>query len=94
MKRIVFHYQYKHYIYCITFIVDKSISCVEVFGQSSGDLRLTSSNSSGQGRLEMFYQSIWTPFTINGFDMYDADLACKKLGYKYASRYAIVGTFG
>ena len=55
---------------------------------------MTSSNSSGQGRLEMFYQSIWTPFTIDGFDMHDADLACKKLGYKYASRYAIVGTFG
>jgi len=26
--------------------------------------------------------------------MHDADLACRKLGYSYALRYAKVGTFG
>ena len=66
-------------------------------GQSSGDLRLypTSYYSSG-GRLEMYYSYSygWTPFTIAGFDMHDADLACKQLGYSYASRYAKVATLG
>ena len=38
------------------------------------------------------YTYTWTPFTIAGFDMHAADLACKKLGYSYASRYAKVGT--
>ena len=42
----------------------------------------------------MYYDYTWTPFTIAGFDMHDADLACKKLGYSYASRYANVGTLG
>ena len=36
----------------------------------------------------------WIPFTITGFDMQDADLACKKLRYSYASRYAKVGSLG
>ena len=64
-------------------------------GQSSGDLRLyTSKSYSSAGRLEMYYSSTWTPFTIDGFDMHQADLACKKLGYSYASRYENVDSLG
>ena len=85
----------------VTFYMVTGINCfcfvlyLGILGQSSGDLRLYPSNyySSG-GRLEMYYSSSygWIPFTITGFDMHDADLACKKLGYSYASRYAKVGT--
>ncbi len=46
------------------------------------------------GRLEIYYSYEWIPFTITGFDMHAADLACKSLGYTYASRYARVGTLG
>ena len=63
----------------------------DVFGVS---LRLSSSLSTSSGRLEMYYNSQWTPFTIVGFDMHDADLACKLMGYSYAQRYARVGYLG
>ena len=64
-----------------------------MFGVSTGALRLCSSSKS-YGRLEMYYSSQWNPFTITGFDMHDADLACRKLGYSYALTYAKVGSLG
>ncbi len=45
-----------------------------------------------EGRLEIYYSYEWIPFAITGFNMHAADLACKSLGYTYASRYARVGT--
>jgi len=42
----------------------------------------------------MYYRSQWTPFTIIGFNMHAADLACKELGYSCAARYANVGYLG
>ena len=63
--------------------------------KDNDDLRLFSySCSSGVGRLEMYYRNKWTPFCITDFDMHDADLACKKLGYIYANRYATVERLG
>ena len=59
----------------------------DVFGVS---LRLSSSSSSSSGHLKIYYSSQGTLFTIVGFDMHDADLACKSLGYSYAQRYANV----
>ncbi len=46
------------------------------------------------GRLEVYYSNQWIPFSITGFDMFAADLACKSLGYGFASRYARVGYLG
>ncbi len=73
-------------------------------GVQSQNLRLniysgTSSYSFGRnsfyfGRLEVSYSNQWIPFTIDGFDMHEADLACRWLGYGFASRYALVGTLG
>ncbi len=51
-------------------------------------------STTSYGRLEIYYSDEWIPFTINGFDMHAADLACKSLGYSYASRYGRVGFFG
>ncbi len=70
-----------------------------VIGTSSGDLRLVNYYSNGGGRLEVYqYVSrngyLWLPFRINSLSMHGADLACKKLGYSHASRYATVGTLG
>ena len=67
-----------------------------MFGVSTGALRLCSDDcaSKSYGRLEMYYGSQWNPFVITDFDMHDADLACRKLGYSYALAYAKVGTLG
>ncbi len=66
-------------------------------GVQSQSLRLyyySSTSSYSYGRLEVYYSYQWIPFTIDGFDMHDADLACRWLGYGFASRYALVGTLG
>ena len=73
--------------YCFLFL------CIGILCQRIGDLRLYSSYYS-EGRLEIYYSYTWTPFSITGFDMHEANLACKNLGYSYASRYAKVGTLG
>ncbi len=71
-----------------------------VIGKSSGDLRLDNYYSNDEGRLEVYQHVnyrigyLWMPFRINSLSMYGADLACKKLGYSHASRYATVGTLG
>ena len=67
--------------------------CVDVFNRciwSITETIIIFTSSSSSGRLKMYYSSQWTPFTIVGFDMHDADLACKSLGYSYAQRYANV----
>ncbi len=65
-------------------------------GVQSQSLRLYYSSTSSFffGRLEVYYSNQWIPFTIDGFDMHEADLACRWLGYGFASRYALVGTLG
>ena len=46
----------------------------------------------GQGRLDIYNNSKWIPFSVNHFSMQVADLACKNLGFIHASRYTTVGT--
>ncbi len=70
-----------------------------VFTVVQGARQLRLNHNSGithysSGRLEIYYYNEWIPFTMDGFNMQAADLACKSLGYKYASRCARVGTLG
>ncbi len=54
------------------------------------------SYSSG-GRLEIYYYRngyAWRPFCSTYFNSYDANLACRKLGFSRASRYGRVGSLG
>ena len=62
----------------------------------SQSLRLNYYSSIGHlfGRLEIYYLGEWIPFTINTFDMHEADLACRWLGYGFASSYATVAMPG
>ena len=48
----------------------------------------------GEGRLDIYNNSKWIPFSVNHFSMQVADLACKNLGFIYATNYATVGTLG
>ena len=35
-----------------------------------------------EGRLEMFYENVWKTICYNGFDIRNAHVACRQLGYK------------
>ncbi len=67
---------------------------------SGGRLRLVSngySNYPSSGRLEIYFYNYgysWMPFCNQYFNNYDADLACKKLGFVRASHYGRVGNLG
>ena len=53
-----------------------------LIAQGEGGLRLI--HGSQSGRLEIYHNSAWGTVCINGFDVYEADLACVQLGYLHA----------
>ena len=58
-----------------------------------GDLRLNGSSDMLTGRLEIL-SLLWRTVCIEGFDLYEADLACVGLGYQYADRVGTVAALG
>jgi len=68
---------------------------IEVSAQDEYELHLVSpSEKDDEGRLEIFYNSEWIPFSVDHFSMQVAELACQELGFSYASKYATVGALG
>ena len=67
------------------------IVCVSATALSAGDLRLAPDGPSGalDGRLEIFLNGTWGIVCADGLDLYEADIACRQLGFLYADR---VGT--
>lgn len=46
------------------------------------------------GRLEILLNGKWGTVCGQNFDLYEADLACKQLGYLYADRVGTVSELG
>ena len=57
-----------------------------------GALRLTPSTSSG--RLEIYYNGRWGTVCDDSFDLTDADVACRQLGFASAFSQGNVGELG
>lgn len=53
--------------------------------------RVTSVSS---GRLEVFLNNTWGTVCENGFDVFEADLACQEAGFLYSDHMGTVGEFG
>ena len=43
-------------------------------------------SANGSGRVEVFYQEKWGTICDDDWDMYDAKVVCRELGYKYTVR--------
>lgn len=54
----------------------------------------TSSTTLSAGRLEVLLNGEWGTVCLNGFDAYEADIACKEMGYRYAIRFGTVAALG
>ena len=52
---------------------------------SSGPVRLVGGNWSGEGRVEIYYNGIWGSVCDDDWDINDAQVVCRSLGYSNAS---------
>ena len=61
--------------------------------QTTGDLRLAD-GSSNAGRLEIYVREEWGTVCSDDFDLIDAMVACRQLGFSDATRHGPVPELG
>lgn len=57
-------------------------------------VRLVDGGKSNQGRVEVFYDGLWGTVCDDGWDLTDADVVCKELGFGSAKEAAQTSKFG
>ncbi|XP_041483702.1 scavenger receptor cysteine-rich domain superfamily protein-like isoform X1 [Lytechinus variegatus] len=73
--------------YCIAVLTAfLSIIHFAVAVNEDGDVRLRDGHKPGEGRVEVFYQGEWGTLCDDGFDLADANVICRQLGYSSANR--------
>ena len=72
-----------------------SVASVSFFCTGSAqNIRLIGGRVYSEGRVEVFRSGEWQTVCDNGWDLNEADVACKQLGYGYAIRVMINAPFG
>ncbi|KAJ8038536.1 Deleted in malignant brain tumors 1 protein [Holothuria leucospilota] len=72
---------------------DASVSC-KSFDEHFGDIRLVGGSSSSEGRVEVFIDDQWGTICDDFWDLNDATVVCRQLGFKEASLAAVRASFG
>ncbi|XP_791589.2 scavenger receptor cysteine-rich domain-containing group B protein [Strongylocentrotus purpuratus] len=67
-----------------TFLMIFAPAIAQVGAQIEGDLRLVGGSSDIEGRLEIYHNYVWGTICDDYFDLADADVACRQLGFASA----------
>ncbi|RDD40666.1 Deleted in malignant brain tumors 1 protein, partial [Trichoplax sp. H2] len=57
-------------------------------------IRLVNGPTPNKGRVEVYHNNVWGSICYYGFNMKEARVACRQLGYTNASGYSCCGTYG
>ncbi|MEJ1269232.1 hypothetical protein NN561_000041 [Cricetulus griseus] len=68
--------------------------CVVSCGTEDGDMRLVNGASASEGRVEIFYRGQWGTVCDNLWNILDANVVCRALGYENATRALGRAAFG
>ena len=64
------------------------------FSATEGDLRLRDGTGDREGRLEIYHDNQWGTICEGGFDLSDADVACRQLGFPGVEELKLSAFFG
>ncbi|XP_006886403.1 PREDICTED: galectin-3-binding protein [Elephantulus edwardii] len=66
----------------------------ESHGLEDGDMRLVDGDAPNKGRVEIFYRGQWGTVCDNGWDLVDASVVCRALGFQNATQALDNAAFG
>ena len=66
------------------FHFNDSYNDVSIVGRNNGQVRLVGGNETGEGRVEIWYNSQWNTVCDDQWDIRDANVVCRQLGYRGA----------
>nr|XP_054762225.1 scavenger receptor cysteine-rich domain-containing group B protein-like [Lytechinus pictus] len=71
-----------------------SSTAVSPPGVGEGSVRLVDGPTELEGRVEIFYNSVWTPVCDTAFGNEEAEVVCRQLGFDAAIRHQCCSRYG